>query len=490
MAFSEHVRSSLELAIRDLSEDDEDAWSKASSYIGALAVEGITEESCLPRLVELLHDDRVNESICFALEAYAMNGLYDASCIPRLADLLDNEATRFRALGTLVMLGERGIHDASCLRKAIALLDDGDAEVRSYAAALLAWLARDGIIDPASLPKLVGLFAHDRTKWNSCLALCFMAERGVYDPSCLDRVIDLLDDPNAHVRREAAGLIGPLAKRGVSDPKCLPKLVKLLDDDGTKQNGCCALGMLAEENVYDPSCLGRAIDMLMDRQSKVRNEAAALVTVLAMKGAFDPKCIPRLIGLLGDERTRHNADLCLRLLAYSGAIAASPITMAEAEEYEDDELEATVIMGAVDAFLGTEDEEDRRRALNEIIQVIYGHQGRLLEVDRMCLHRLPHTLNSLATPSGSLRLPALRAMAALAYKGIAAPSSVAILERVVEAGTGHVKDTAALALYRMYSLGLDNGHTLSLYAEHDLQALDEASRSTWLDDNGPPDAEQ
>ncbi len=477
----ERIQRSLDMALADLHEDDVEAWSRASAYIGDAAMHGHPCQRCLPRLLELLMDERANGSVCFAIQALAMNGIMEPSCLPRLVELLNQKDARRRASGALCAMAGRGVHDPKQLGMAIGLLDDADPEVRSSAAGWIGWMARDGAIMEGCMPKLVPLLEHEHTQWNACLALCMLAERGLCDPGCLQRVIGLLDDPRTGVKNEAAGLIGCLAKNNIGDPECLPKLISMMDDKDLRWNACCALGMLAGKRIFDPSSLPKAVEALSDPRPKVRNEAVALIAALAMNGVHDESSIHPLKALLNDERTRNNARIALEFMAKKGIITAERLSHLQMPPSEGNEG-STELRLAIEAFFQSKTGDDAERNLRRIAKVVYAYEGKIDRNDELLLRRFLITLEGIMGPGTPIKIEAMRAAAALAYRGIANPTSVAILEKNLVSESSEVRDTAALALYRVYGLGLNNGHFEELYSGRSLRALDEDSRTVWLED--------
>lgn len=178
--------------------------------------------------------------------------------------------------------------------------------------------------DPESPSRLIEMLEVDDSKIRSsvCFALNRLAKKFIFEPSCLEKIIPLLNDEDSYTRTFAAELIGTLAFHcELVDTKCLPHLVGLLHDENGRVRLAASdtlnkLSFLGK-GAYNGTCLNKALVLLNDEDDQIRSNAAELVAHLSDRGVADAKCVPRLIELMDDKNKRVRECVCYNLIGFA-----------------------------------------------------------------------------------------------------------------------------------------------------------------------------
>src|SRR5919107_2365605 len=223
--------------------------------------------------------------------AEALGKIGDAQAIPALIKLFkDSSKTVRETAGTaLVALGE------SSVPHLLANLSDKDFVVRCHAVRALGGMTTDYQIGRS---------------W-------------VRDPHVVDKLIEMLKDPDRAVREDATIALGM-----IGDPRAIDALIEAMKDGAVKRHAIASLGMIG-----DPRALPPVLDALKGKGIRqdgtptpgciVSEEAFIKEAAATALGHFrDPRVIPNLIMLLKDANLRDRASASLVLI---GDTAIEPL---------------------------------------------------------------------------------------------------------------------------------------------------------------------
>lgn len=107
------------------------------------------------------------------------------------------------------------------------------------------------------------------------------------------------------------------------------------------------------------------------------------------------------------------------------------------------------IMQAVDSLRMARNDSRKRLALMSLARAVYVHRGAIETGDAMALRDVIAPLNEMMEKDGTLRLTAIRVVAALSYRWIGDSSSLPILDKFSLAEDKRISEAATLALYRL-----------------------------------------
>jgi HEAT repeat protein len=215
-----------------LADSDADVRQNAARSLGKM---GTRAERALDPLLERINDpdENVRSAIAEAI------GHLGPVAVPRLAKLLAGDRAHIRATAAAA-LGH--VKPATAIRPAldafIKTLEDPDVEVRVQAIQALAWTSsydRDGFqrLAPRMIdPLLEGLKHRDpKARRAASHAIEWTAPKAQRDIDVIPALIVALHDPDADVRKNAAGALGAFGDRALQAVPALREACKDADDD-------------------------------------------------------------------------------------------------------------------------------------------------------------------------------------------------------------------------------------------------------------------
>lgn len=350
-------------AVGDLYDTYESVQDRAALMVAKLALNGVYDVRCMPRLIELLNQEKTRESACLALVRMADLHIFDPACIDgalammrsddinqkRLAIILISALARNDCLdprcsslmGEMVMdqevgmmayysltkMAMRGMYDPSTLTIALEMLIDTNEEVKRNGIGLIGSLAMNGVIESRCLPLIYETLPNMSARLTSSGTLLCLYEKGAFDNRSLDAAKELLVDGDPRVRSLAAMQIAALSKQHLDVRDCLPGIMTLLDDESTCEGACFALSQMARVRICDCYCLDKVIEISMNEKSEQMHSAKELLCYLALCGVYDKRCPDLIAGLMSDSNDRTVFDACEAsiMMAYSGVIGDSSL---------------------------------------------------------------------------------------------------------------------------------------------------------------------